>query len=361
MNRAEAYAAAALTAECEAVANLPNEKQAMGLNIAALRIGGFVKAGALSRAEARAALLNAGLQMRNYRRDRWTRTTLLVQIDSGLGDAATRLIPDRDTAKPQRDRPAANHDGPPRDFEAEEREREREEKRQASGIFKALRLFNEAQPARGSPVETYLASRNIVWSDTFADLRFHPSCPRGSGPDAERLPAMVALFRDVATGEGCGLHRTFLNPQGTGKIEHGDQKLMLGRCSGAAIMLTAAADVTTTLGLSEGIENGLTAITRGWTPIWAAGSAALMQGFPVLRGVEALTLYADPGDAGVEAAQRCARRWLVPDEPEADWKAVDQWLGVTVPLKPPRHIEVAIKLPRGGGDWNDSLIRENAA
>jgi hypothetical protein len=43
--------------------------------------------------------------------------------------------------------------------------------------------------------------------------------------------------------------------------------------------------------------------------VWAAGSAGAIRQFPVLTGIEALTIFADPGAAGTTAAEECARRW----------------------------------------------------
>ena len=49
----------------------------------------------------------------------------------------------------------------------------------------------------------------------------------------------------------------------------------------------------------------------GWSPVWAACSAGGIARFPVLPGVEALTIFADndDGGAGTRAAEACARRW----------------------------------------------------
>ena len=64
------------------------------------------------------------------------------------------------------------------------------EKEKQDRVCQALRLWNEAQPCRGSPIEGYLYyTRGIGdWLDTFPYLdkvfRYHPSCPFGG----ERLP-----------------------------------------------------------------------------------------------------------------------------------------------------------------------------
>jgi putative DNA primase/helicase len=167
----------------------------------------------------------------------------------------------------------------------------------------AARLWREARPAAGSPVERYLAGRGLKLPPD-APLRFHSSCPRG----AERLPVMIALMTDPATGQPCGVHRTFLRPDGTGKAL-GQTKMMLG--SAGVVRLVPDAKVTAGLGIAEGIETSLGVMQRGWSPVWATGSAGGIARFPVLPGIETLTVFpdADDGGASLTAAQQCAARW----------------------------------------------------
>jgi len=77
---------------------------------------------------------------------------------------------------------------------------------------RALELWNEAQPAPGSPVEAYLRLRKIVLDRKQpAVLRSHPSLRHNSGV---RLPAMIALVHSP-TGQHVGIHRTFLQVSGS--------------------------------------------------------------------------------------------------------------------------------------------------
>ena len=177
-------------------------------------------------------------------------------------------------------------------------------------------------PAVGTPAEAYLASRGLVLPSD-APLRFHPSCPRGP----ERLPALVALMTDPATAEPCGVHRTFLRGDGNGKAE-GQAKMMAGNAG--VIRLVPDEDVTLGLGIAEGIETALAVMQRtGWRPVWAATSAGAMRRFPVLPGIEALTIFADTGEAGIGAATECAERWTAAERearilapPRDDWDDV---------------------------------------
>lgn len=170
-------------------------------------------------------------------------------------------------------------------------------------IASALKLWGDAIHSAGTLVETYLASRHLTLPDDEPErvIRFHPACPFGGNAVH---PCMVALFRDIVTGEPCGIHRTAFTPEG-GKID----KKMLGRSGGAAIMLSKSADVTHGLGIAEGIETALSVLNAGWAPIWAIGSAGCLAGFPMLDGIEALTVFADADAAGLKAAREAARRY----------------------------------------------------
>lgn len=168
----------------------------------------------------------------------------------------------------------------------------------------ARRLWAEAVPAASSPVAAYLASRGLT-PPPDAPLRFHPACPRGR----ERWPAMVALMSDPASGEPCGVHRTFL-ARGTPGKAPGQAKMMAGHAG--VIRLVPDAEITTGLGLAEGIETSLSVMQAfDWRPVWAAASAGGIAGFPVLPGVETLTIFADSDDrgTGLAAARRCAAGW----------------------------------------------------
>lgn len=173
---------------------------------------------------------------------------------------------------------------------------------QSDTLDMARSIWRAAIPAAGTLVEAYLASRGLTLPGD-APLRFHPACQRG----ADRLPAMVALMTAPETAEPCGVHRTFLRADGTGKAE-GQAKMMAGNAG--VIRLVPDIDVAEGLGLAEGIETALAVMQHiGWRPVWAASSAGAIRGFPVLAGIEALTVFADTGAAGECAARDCAGRW----------------------------------------------------
>lgn len=140
----------------------------------------------------------------------------------------------------------------------------------------------------GTLAETYLASRGLSYDGDA--LRFYPGGR-----------AMVALITDAITGEAIGLHRTFLDRDG-----NRTRKLMLGQAAGGVVRLSADDEVTSALGIAEGIE---TALAVPFRPVWSCLSAGQLAAFPVLDGIEALTIFADQDATGIKAANDCGERW----------------------------------------------------
>jgi putative DNA primase/helicase len=198
----------------------------------------------------------------------------------------------------------------------------------------ALSIWREARDIRDTPAAVYLASRGIdlarLPQGIGEALRWHPSCPWEGGKHG----AMVGLLTDAITGEPKAVHRTALTFQGK-KVD----KKMLGPSGGCVVRLWPDETVSTGLVLGEGIETTLSAATRLdhkgtlLIPAWAACSAVAMAKFPVLPGVECLTLLVDNdrSGAGQRAAMECSRRWtmadrevirLMPDIPGEDFNDV---------------------------------------
>lgn len=188
----------------------------------------------------------------------------------------------------------------------------------------ALNLWSEGRDPRGTVVATYLASRGLSIPDELAHsvIRFRPKLMTKTGS----ADCMLALFRDVRTNEPCGIHRTFLDRTG-GKLG----RKMLGRARSAAIKLNADEHVTLGLHIGEGIESCLAAYLAGFRPVWAVGSANAIAAFPVLPGIEAITILGENDDGGTNfrAACACAKRWT-----NAGREALAVW-------------------PQVGGDFND--------
>ena len=169
----------------------------------------------------------------------------------------------------------------------------------------ALQIWTESVSARGTLVETaYLKSRQLQLPDHADDLiRFHPACPFGKG---SRHPCMVALYRDIKTNQPKAIHRTALTADG-GKID----RKALGPKAGCAIKLTPDEDVTGSLTIAEGVETALAGMALNFCPTWSLGDAGAIAKFPVLGGVDCLTILVDNDASGTgqASALECSRRW----------------------------------------------------
>jgi len=169
-------------------------------------------------------------------------------------------------------------------------------------------FWDDCQPLAGTAGETYLRARGCVMPPADGDLRFHPAA--WHWPTRTSRPALVALLTDAVTGEARSLHFTFLRPDGACKAEIDAPRLLLPRHrkAGAVCRLWPGESVTHGLCVAEGIETALSA-AAAFRPVWAAIDAGNMAALPVLAGVECLTIAADHDDAGLRAANECARRW----------------------------------------------------
>jgi hypothetical protein len=172
---------------------------------------------------------------------------------------------------------------------------------------RALGIWNEASEVNDTLAEQYLRRRGLELPNDDHALRFYSPCPFAD----TTYPALIGLFRDVLTDEPKAIHRIALGPGGILIA-----KRMLGRVAGCAVKLDADENVELSLSIGEGIETMIAARMRGLRPAWAVGSAGALKNFPVLNGVEALTIIVDHDlpdrngrQAGQEAALECSQRW----------------------------------------------------
>ncbi len=176
---------------------------------------------------------------------------------------------------------------------------------------KVAAILARTVPIHGKLAERYLQARGCAVPYD-SDLRYLP-------PTAEfRWPTMVAIITDLVTGVPMSLHFTALDMDGSAKAPIGTPKRLLGghRKAGGVIRLTADADVTTHLGIAEGIETALAvtaamATSAPWLPVWSAIDAGNLADLPVVAGVERLTVFSDTDASGTGqiAARMLAARW----------------------------------------------------
>lgn len=237
---------------------------------------------------------------------------------------------------PQFERKADYRTSEPDPAEQARREEERERLRLVRAVEdrtraeRLLRIWRAADDDPGDLVRRrYLREiRRVDLPDEACGytVRFHPTCPW----EGERVPAMVCAFRDLWTNEVVGLHRTRLDPDSGAKLG----RKMLGRVTGAAIMLTPPAEVTMGLHIAEGVESAFAGMMLDLRPMWATGSAGGIASFPALAGLDVLTVCAEHDDNGAndKATQSVGERWLQAGK------------------------EVRICRPRFGNDINDAIM-----
>ncbi|WP_282609392.1 toprim domain-containing protein [Pelagibius sp. Alg239-R121] len=116
----------------------------------------------------------------------------------------------------------------------------------------ALRIWREAVPAKGTPVETYLRSRAIT-IDVPQSLRYHPNVQHDF--TGLWMPCMVAGVQ-APDRKVIAIQRTFLAHCGTKKAGLRETKLSLGRPGAGAVRFGPPGPA---LGLAEGTETSLSA------------------------------------------------------------------------------------------------------
>ena len=125
-------------------------------------------------------------------------------------------------------------------------------------------------------------------------------------------------MRDVVTFEPTAIQRIYIRPDFTkDKCEaspHGG--LTLGSPGIAAMMITSRHDTfwddlsyCPKLHICEGLETGLSLHSQGHFPVWACGSANILEKIPILFAVGELIICADHDERGLDAARKTKARW----------------------------------------------------
>jgi hypothetical protein len=177
-------------------------------------------------------------------------------------------------------------------------------------------VVRELVPVRGPPGELYLREARAIDTDLIADILeridaigWHPSVlfrEEGHSLDSRRLGCIVGVMTDPVTAKPTGaISRTYLHEG----LKVGKAKT-LGSPVGT-VRLSAEEDVVGGLFIAEGLETCLGAMAKGFRPCWSTGSAGVMAAFPVLTGVETLTVFADndASGTGLRVANEAAARW----------------------------------------------------
>jgi hypothetical protein len=185
-------------------------------------------------------------------------------------------------------------------------------------VTKISAITRELDPIRGFPGERYLREHRCIDTDALDDILgrtdaigWHPSVyfnEPGHPLHGQKLGCIVGIMTDPATAQPTGaISRTYIGP---------DRKKVckaktLGE-GGGVVRLLRDEDTLEGLFLAEGLETALAAAALGLKPVWATGAAGTMGKFPVLAGIECLTLIADhdTNGAGERAARVTEAGWL---------------------------------------------------
>lgn len=169
-------------------------------------------------------------------------------------------------------------------------------------------FWSDCVPIRETLAAAYLQWRGCRLPPADGDLRFHPKAWHWA--EQKHLPCMVALLTDTLDRTPRSLHFTFLHPSGTRKAECMRPRLLLPnhRKQGTVCRLWPDEAVTTGLAIGEGIETALAGAHR-YSPAWSAIDAGNLAAFPLLDGIEVLSIFTDHDDAGIKAARQCATTW----------------------------------------------------
>jgi putative DNA primase/helicase len=183
--------------------------------------------------------------------------------------------------------------------EATARERQRK-------IVLAADMWGEAYEARGTLVEAYLRSRNIVLSVPPVIRMLGMHGPYGRHLTGARRPQMIARVEHVEHGP-VAVHRCFLAIDGSSKSTLDPVRMSNGPVAGAAVRLARAGTV---LAIAEGIETALSYMQATGTPTWAALSARGIRALVLPENVLEVVIAADPDPVGIMAAHAAARQWI---------------------------------------------------
>ncbi|WP_299212270.1 toprim domain-containing protein [uncultured Tateyamaria sp.] len=122
----------------------------------------------------------------------------------------------------------------------------------------ARRLWAMGRPIAGTLAERYLSARGLTDLRSVSALRFHPNCYYWrEDADADDAPdtwsALLAKVTDTA-GALTGVHRTWLDPQTTGKAPLDPNRKAMGNLLGHAVRVGTPSDI---IAVGEGLETML--------------------------------------------------------------------------------------------------------
>lgn len=214
---------------------------------------------------------------------------------------------------------------------------------------KAHELYLSAVPIADTPAENYLKARALDFRAAGLELpgalRFHPQvyCQE----TRSKLPALVATIVSLE-GRHLGTHRTWLQPDGSGKATLVEPKKSLGKYQGGFIPLwkgkhrCSMKDLPPGVAVyvSEGIEDGLSAVLAD----------------PSIRCIAGISLS---NIGSLVLPEQCPVHIL--GQRDEKKKAIEAFASSVERLQARGHKVFLIYPPEGVKDYNDLLLRDAAA
>jgi hypothetical protein len=174
----------------------------------------------------------------------------------------------------------------------------------------ARRLHAMTVPIGGTLAERYLRHRGITELGGCSALRFHPNCYYRDGATgvSTQLPALIAAVTDVS-GSITGVHRTWLNSNGSGKAAIESPRRAMGQLLGSGVRIGAGSGQSiTVMAAGEGIETMLSLrMALPTMPMIAGLSAGHLGALVLPPGLQRLYIAGDADAAGRSGTGRLSR------------------------------------------------------
>jgi len=175
----------------------------------------------------------------------------------------------------------------------------------------AIKIWEkESVCPKGTLVEKYLDTRGLQGIAIPDSIRFNPfiwNMADGRWVN-EPVPSMVAKIQIYPTNEIIGIQRTFLKPDGSGKIDGKDNKMIRGSIKGGAVQFGEDLEC---IGLCEGIEDALSCYKENYSMTWWAllGTSNFKNVIlPPPSITKEIVIIADHDEPGIKAAEELGRK-----------------------------------------------------
>lgn len=177
----------------------------------------------------------------------------------------------------------------------------------SSNTINARKLWDRCRPLTNTNAAIYLHSRGI--SDIAHDsLRYHDEVIYREDSFVDRIPAMVAAIK-APDGSINAVHRTWLDPSGTGKANLPEPRKLLGYAKGHGVLFHAERAGRNDIVVGEGIETVLSVTTAipGSAGI-ATLSSSVMANIAIPESLGRVLIAVDRDKSGYPAAMNLEQR-----------------------------------------------------